>query len=250
MVALNPNLLIQIIYSIFIRCSYISSIYCEYFKRYKVNIIHIMSAEMYSYESDKITADSFLTPLHLSPNTDGVRDPDYMLDWMEAFDSYNFEDYSTQDCSQFNSEPFSFNEEGDLWKQFEDPVYSQTNLDYQPLTFPDYPLLPYQQETSTQLSSTADSSITYSSQTSSPGFSPNDSPSSSAEISVLRIGNKRRSIVTSSQEESSPPVVSMKRTRGLTYKKTQTQSDQGYASLSDNSSPYVSIYSLLPFNYK
>ena len=205
-----------------------------------------MSADMYSYESDEITADSFLTPLPLSPNTDRVRDPDYMLDWMEAFDTYNFEDYSIQDCYQFSSEPFSLSEEGDLWKQLEDPVYSQTDLDCQPLTFPDYPLLPYQQETSTQLSGTTDLSITYSSQTSSPAFSPNDSPSSSAEISVLRVGSKRRIIVTSSQEESSPPAVSRKRTRGQKYNTTQRQSDQGYASLSDNlSSPYVSIYSLV-----
>eukprot|EP00800_Vazella_pourtalesii_P010212 TRINITY_DN2540_c0_g1_i4.p1 TRINITY_DN2540_c0_g1~~TRINITY_DN2540_c0_g1_i4.p1 ORF type:complete len:199 (-),score=36.27 TRINITY_DN2540_c0_g1_i4:309-905(-) len=162
-----------------------------------------MSGNLYSFESDNITADSFLTPLPFSPTTDGVRDPEYMLDWMEAFDSYNFEDYSRQDCCQFSSEPYSFGEDGDLlWKQFEDPVYSQTDLDYQPFTLPDYPLLPYQQETSTQLSGTADS-ITYSSQTSSPAFSPNDSSSSSTEISVLRIGSKRRSIVTSSQEKSS-----------------------------------------------
>ena len=137
-------------------------------------------------------------------------------------------------------------------KQFENPVYSQTDLDYQPFTLPDYPLLPYQQETSTQLSGTADSFITYSSQTSSPAFSPNDSSSSSTEISVLRIGSKRRSIVTSSQEESSPPTVSRKRTRGQKCNKTQRQSDQGYASLSDNlSSPYVSIYfTCLRFKYE
>ena len=53
----------------------------------------------------------------------------------------------------------------------------------------------------------------------------------------LRIGSKRRSIVTSSQEESNALLQSL---GSELVDRTQRQSDQGYASLSDNlSSPYV-----------
>ncbi|KAI6650540.1 Cyclic AMP-responsive element-binding protein 3-like protein 2 [Oopsacas minuta] len=204
-----------------------------------------MSGEIYSYESDQITADMFLHPLPSALNTtcgDGVRDADYMLNWMEAFESYNSEEYQdsqyypSQDCYQFNSDPFSFSQEGDLlWKQFEDPVYPETDLNYQPFTFPEYPLQ------DTQPSSTVESSITQSSQASSPVFSPDDSPASLTDSPTTKIGNERRKYTHTYQEDPSPPVVQRKRTRGQRDNTSQINSDHGYESMSSeniSSPPY------------